>query len=862
MYFPKNTAARPYIYNILTNFVGMKHAMLTAALMLAPIMCAKAENPDSADVYLYTDVNAGGHDGLHWACRDDSGRTWHSPAPWQKLVSSDYGAWGSQKRMHSPFVGRTADGTWHALWSVNDSDPVLAHASSPDLIHWKPQQYIATGGPCSEPELHSDPASGRHLITWIGAGGRVMQLTTADFAAYSEPAPAPDAPRAGLRRCVPEVLKASTGCVVRMAAAELEALKANALREERENALNNENEASDAARFAGLTALNATISIDPNAAYDISPMLMGIFFEDISHAADGGLYGELIQNRDFEYSPGEQPSNPEWGPAYAWKTSGSLKMRIDTIAPLHPNNRHYATISGSGSLRNPGFDGIAVRAGEAYDFKIHARARRKPVRLRIELISQNGTRLAEASVKARPGTWRQLQATLRPKVNCLDAWLLIEPQGPGEADIDMVSLFPQATFRNRPNGMRRDLAECIAALHPRFVRFPGGCVAHGDGIGNIYRWKNTIGPIEARVPQRNLWGYHQTVGLGFHEYFQFCEDLGAEPVPVVAAGVPCQNSSHGGAGQQGGIPMDEMVQYVQDVLDLVEYANGDAATTEWGRRRAANGHPAPFGLKYIGVGNEDLISDVFEERFAMIHRALREKHPEICVIGTAGPFHSGSDYDEGWRFARREGVAIVDEHYYENPGWFINNRHFYDNYDRRGPKVYLGEYASRGNGIYNALAEAAYLCAIERNGDVVAMTSYAPLLARIGATNWNPDMIYFSSWDVYPTPNYSVQRLFGENSGTRYLPSKLTVDTDDDAARVRVEASVVKSAEGELIVKLVNILPVNVSVSGLPQGTVKASRMESERGLERLDLCIAPGGRTVLPPYSLTVFRYQTANGL
>ena len=388
-------------------------------------------------------------------------------------------------------------------------------------------------------------------------------------------------------------------------------------------------------------------------------------------------------------------------------------------------------------------------------------------------------------------------------------------------------------------------------------------MAHGDGLGNIYRWKNTIGPLEARKPQRNLWGYHQTAGLGYHEYFEFCEDLGAEPLPVVAAGVPCQNSWHGGAGQQGGIPMDEMDEYVQDVLDLIEYANGDARTTRWGRERARNGHAEPFGLNYLGVGNEDFISEVFKERFAMIFKAVRERYPEITVIGTVGPFRSGSDYEEGWAFATAQGVPVVDEHYYESPGWFIYNQDYYDAYDRSQPHVYLGEYASRGNTLYNALAEAAYLCGTERNGDVVEMTSYAPLLAKEGRTSWNPDMIYFTNTEVHPTVNYRVQRLFGENAGTAYVPSQLTLDTADGAVRARVAASVVTTDGGDTIVKLVNILPAEVRLAmELPEGGAAATTLSGDaRSTSDYSLAQSTldGGRqtVTLPPYSMTVIKYR-----
>lgn len=389
----------------------------------------------------------------------------------------------------------------------------------------------------------------------------------------------------------------------------------------------------------------------------------------------------------------------------------------------------------------------------------------------------------------------------------------------------MVSLFPQNTFKGRKNGLRADLAQTLADLHPRFVRFPGGCVAHGDGVDNIYDWKGSIGALEERKPLRNLWGYHQTRGLGYHEYFLFCEDMGAEPVPVVAAGVPCQNSgtcSHhsvgelGCGGQQGGIPMEEMPQYVQDVLDLIEYANGDAKKTVWGKKRAQAGHPKPFNLKYIGIGNEDLITDIFEERFTMIFNAVKEKYPEVTVIGTVGPFYEGSDYEEGWKFATKMGIPMVDEHYYNTPGWFINNQDFYDRYDRNKAKVYLGEYAAhlpgRPNNIETALAEALYLTSVERNADVVTMTSYAPLLAKEGHTQWNPDLIYFNNTEVKPTVGYYAQQMYGQNAGSEYIASSVTLDNAQDAVKKRIGVSVVRDGKtGDMIVKLVNLLPVAVN---------------------------------------------------
>lgn len=410
------------------------------------------------------------------------------------------------------------------------------------------------------------------------------------------------------------------------------------------------------------------------------------------------------------------------------------------------------------------------------------------------------------------------------------------------------------------------------------MRFPGGCVAHGNGVDNIYDWKGSIGPLEARKPLRNLWGYHQTRGLGYHEYFLFCEDINAEPLPVLAAGVPCQNSSIAAHhthddltlyGQQDGIPMEEMDTYIQDVLDLIEYANGDARTSEWGRLRAQAGHPEPFNLKYIGIGNEDLISEAFKVRFKMINDAVKSRYPDIQVVGTAGPFYEGADYDEGWALARAEGVDMVDEHYYVQPGWMINNQDFYDNYDRKGPKVYLGEYAAhvpgRLNNMETALAEALYLTSVERNADVVAMTSYAPLLAKDGRTQWRPDLIYFSNNDVRPTTDYYVQQMYGNNSGDRYVDSRLDINTRDEAARRRVGVSTVTdSATGDMIVKLVNMLPMEVSTTlNLPEIYGSATRTvlsgkpenaDTKPVTDRID--IASATTTVnLPAYSFVLLR-------
>ncbi|MFF5010287.1 alpha-L-arabinofuranosidase C-terminal domain-containing protein [Streptomyces phaeochromogenes] len=520
-----------------------------------------------------------------------------------------------------------------------------------------------------------------------------------------------------------------------------------------------------------------TIRVDarPEVGRSISPDLFGAFFEDLNYAADGGLYAELVQNRSFEYSPEEAA---DWHALTAWKPvelgGGRGSVGVVTTDPLHPANPHYAvldvTVTGEGvGLMNHGFDGIPVQAGASYVLSLHARRTKGPTSpLTVRLEGSRGT-YAEASIGEPTGTWTRHETTLTSSGTDPEARLVILATGPGTVHLDLISLFPEATFRGRRGGLRADLAQAVADLKPKFLRFPGGCVAHGVGLGNIYRWKDTIGPLEGRRQQRNLWGYHQSAGLGYFEYFQFCEDIGAKPLPVVAAGVCCQNTP----GGPRGIPMDEMDSYLQEVLDLVEYANGPA-DSPWGARRAEAGHPEPFGLEYLGVGNEDAINPEFRERFEMIHRALRERHPEITVVGTVGPNPTGEEFERGWEFARKLGLAMVDEHMYLSPRWFLQNTRRYDSYDRSGPKVYVGEWASRGSTLRNALAEAAFMNGLERNGDVVALASYAPLLAKSGHTQWTPDLIHFDNTAVRLTPSYHAQRMHSTHQGDVWLPHTVT----------------------------------------------------------------------------------------
>ena len=791
--------------------------------------------PDSVYLFSYATVSDDGRSGLKFAWSPD-GNKWFGIGNGYGYVKCDYGAWGAEKRMLKPELRRDENGVWHCIWQLNGNGKEFAHAASEDLMKWKRQSYFTDKQFATYvPEEWIQYPAQSVLIDGAQEHGTVQKI------AWNE-----------VNRLIQF--------------ADYRAYKAQ---------LHDERTEQDAQRFAGLNTVNMTLTACPDSAKSISDKLIGIFFEDINYGADGGLYAELIQNRDFEYSLNDRQ---EWNSTYAWTLKGEgTRMAVETAEPLHANNPHYVVLdtkTPGASLINSGFDGIVVRKGEKYDFSVFARTPGKSGKIRVSLQDGKGNELASEVVTVASRNWKKQTAVLIPQADADDAVLVLSPQKQGKYVLDMISLFPQHTFKGRKNGLRADLAQTLADLHPRFVRFPGGCVAHGNGIDNIYRWKNSIGPLETRKPMRNLWGYHQTMGLGYYEYFQFCEDIGAEPLPVLAAGVPCQNSAciPGkllSGGQQGGIPMEEMDEYVQDILDLIAYANGDPKQNKWAKMRAEAGHPKPFNLKYIGIGNEDLITDVFEERFTMIYKAIKAQHPEITVIGTVGPFYEGTDYEEGWELATRLNVPMVDEHYYNTPGWFINNQDYYDRYDRSKSKVYLGEYAAhlpgRPNNIETALAEALYLTAVERNGDVVSMTSYAPLLAKEGHTQWNPDLIYFNNKEVKPTVGYYTQQLFGQNSGDTYIPTERKVDNTRMDVQKRIASSVIRdSRTGDLIVKLVNLLPVSVKTAVEFPGLANSSAVLHVLSGKPSDQHAKPQESTTnvsekfdyeMPAYSLSVIR-------
>lgn len=581
------------------------------------------------------------------------------------------------------------------------------------------------------------------------------------------------------------------------------------------------------------------LDIDLTNFKPISPMLMGIFYEDLSYAADGGLYAELIENRSFDYSPSERK---EWQPLSFWhleKRGGAEgEMISETADPIHPNNPLYLVLGvrnpGDGlGVVNHGFGGIPVKQGEAYDFSVFARQLAYPgASLSVHLETKDGEEtLAKATIPAITSGWEKHTAELRPSRTVNDARLVLLAHGKGRIALDMVSLFPRETFKQRPNGLREDLANAIAALNPKFVRFPGGCLVHGDGIDNFYNWKNTIGPVEHRKAQRNIWRYHQSLGLGYFEYFQFCEDLGAEPLPVLPAAVTCAHSGAGVTGEWGQgqqcVPMDDMPAFIQDIFDLIEWANGPA-DSEWGAKRAAAGHPEPFNLKYLGIGNEDHITPAFEERFAMIFKALKLKHPEITVIGTAGPSIDDEEYRKALSIGERLRVPILDEHSYKSPEWFWEHLDRFDGYDRKGPKIYIGEWAAHDSGkrstLRAAISEAAYWTALERNGDVVPMASYAPLLARTQNTHWTPDLIFFNNTDIFPTISYHVQQVLGNSVGDTYLAT-----TVHDSQGRFTASSVRDSASGNTYIKIVNgedrERTLHLNLHGLPAAVTKGDKI-------------------------------------
>ncbi|MEI7029954.1 alpha-L-arabinofuranosidase C-terminal domain-containing protein [Streptomyces pratensis] len=520
------------------------------------------------------------------------------------------------------------------------------------------------------------------------------------------------------------------------------------------------------------SAADYAITVDPQAqGAAIDDTMYGLFLEDINRAADGGLYAELVQNRSFEYSTAD---NRAYTPLTSWDVDGSATV-VNDDGRLHENNRNYARVAAGTTLTNSSYNsGLSLRSGAKYDFSVWARAEAGTT-LTLTLKDAGGA-LATTRQKAVRGGWKKYRATFTATRDTTTGRLAVASSG--AAALDEVSLFPRDTYKRQPGGLRKDLAQKLAALKPGFLRFPGGCLVNTGSMegyneesgwqrARSYQWKDTIGPVEQRATNANFWGYNQSYGLGYYEYFRFAEDVGAMPVPVVPALVT-------GCGQNRAVVDDVLLKrHVQDALDLIEFANGPVTST-WGRKRADMGHPSPFGLTHIQVGNEENLPREFFERFTQFRAAIEAKHPGITVISNSGPASSGATFDTLWQLNRDAGVAMVDEHYYNSPQWFLENNKRYDAYDRSGPQVFLGEYASRGNTFGNGLAEAAFMTGLERNADLVKLASYAPVLANEDYVQWRPNLIWFNNRSSWGSANYEVQKLFMNNRGDRVVPSEAT----------------------------------------------------------------------------------------
>jgi alpha-L-arabinofuranosidase len=575
----------------------------------------------------------------------------------------------------------------------------------------------------------------------------------------------------------------------------------------------------------------------------ISPSMFGVFFEDINFAADSGIYPERVKNRSFEFN---EPL-AGWSKIDNFKGDGQLYVRSE--GGLNENNPHYLRLhitdpNGLG-LVNTGFRGIGARAGEEFTFSAWVRTPGGgPQTVHATLVDAKGATLGEASLNGFSDAWKRYEAVLKSSAEEPKAQLRITFSGKGDIDLDMVSLFPGDTWKNRPNGLRPDLVQLLADMRPGFLRFPGGCIVEGRRLAIRYQWKKTVGDISERQTIINRWNdefsvtrptpdYYQSYGLGFYEYFQLAEDIGASPLPVLNCGMACQFNSN------ELVPMDQLDPYIQDALDLIEFANGPA-TTQWGGLRVKMGHPEPFNLKMVGVGNEQWGKDYFD-RYIAFTNAIKARYPEVMIVTGSGPFADGPEFDYAWGRLRELKADIVDEHYYKQPQWYLDHSDRYDKYDRNGPRVFAGEYAAQTVDVVStenrnswgaAIAEAAFITGLERNADVVRMASYAPLFAHVDGWQWTPDLIWYDNLRSYGTPNYYVQKLFSTNVGSRILP--VTIGGSAGNAQNGLYASAALDEKtGEVILKAVNAnsgpQPVSVALGGAAaKGTVRSTVLASD----------------------------------
>ncbi|REC79227.1 alpha-L-arabinofuranosidase [Chryseobacterium elymi] len=548
----------------------------------------------------------------------------------------------------------------------------------------------------------------------------------------------------------------------------------------------------------------------------IQPTMYGIFFEDINFAADGGIYAELIKNRSFEF---DEPLTG-WKQQNTQTLSHNLDSGFLTIYSDHSKtNKNYARITVHNDkkyiLENEGFRGIGLHKDAKYDFSFDLENVSGNISaINVSLVDKNGAVISTVPVIIKGKGWQKYATVFLPTRTVEKAKLQITFTGNGIINMDMISLFPQDTWKGRKGGLRKDLVQKLYDLQPGFLRFPGGCIVEGRTLAERYQWKKTLGNVADREYLINKWSsgfahrlapdYYQSFGLGFYEYFQLSEDLGAEPLPILSCGMACQFNT----GEL--VHLEELNPFVQDALDLIEFANGNEST-KWGKIRTEMGHPKPFNMKYIGVGNEQWGED-YIERYKIFEKAIHAKYPDIQIISGSGPSPDGEFFDYGWKELKKLNAQIVDEHYYNSPEWFTKNAARYDAYDRSGPKVFAGEYAAQSVGVVKpdnknnwqtALSEAAFMTGLERNADVVTMTSYAPLFAHADGWQWTPDLIWFNNLQSYATPNYYVQKLFSNNRGTDLL--KIYHNKTPVSGQDKLYATAVKDSEkNEVIIKIVN----------------------------------------------------------
>ncbi|MFN8429033.1 MAG: alpha-L-arabinofuranosidase C-terminal domain-containing protein [Spirosomataceae bacterium] len=621
----------------------------------------------------------------------------------------------------------------------------------------------------------------------------------------------------------------------------------------------------------------------------IQPTMYGVFFEDINFAADGGLYAELIKNRSFEF---EYP----W---MGWKHLPESETRFNiqnevTIysnANVNPKNPKVVRVEKRDAqkdigLQNEGFDGIGFKKDAKYDFSAFMRSNRGNITLEIQLLNESGKVIGSAVITQTPLNWSKVEAIVTAGETVQHGKVNVIFKGEGQMDIDLISLFPQDTWMGRKGGLRKDLVQLLADLKPGFVRFPGGCIVEGRTLAERYQWKKTVGKVENRELLINRWNkefshrqtpdYYQTFGLGFFEYFQMCEDIGATPVPILSCGLACQfNSSEMH-------PLEDLDPFVQDALDLVEFANGDI-NTKWGALRSEMGHPQPFNLKMIGVGNEQWGEEYFE-RYKVIAKALKNKYPEIRIISGTGPFAEGELFEQAEKALTILKPELVDEHYYKSPLWFRENAGRYDNYDRDRYKIFAGEYAAQSvetvspdnkNNWECALSEAAFMTGLERNADVVYMSSYAPLFAHVNRWQWTPDLIWFDNLSSFGTANYLVQKLFSNNAGTKTISIKSAGANISGQEGIYGSASIDEKTS-EVIVKLVNTgsiaKTIDLNIKGLAKKSIGKSIEISENDPGKFNTIEEPQkikakeslvslekGKAMfsLEPYSFKVFRIK-----